>query len=483
MSAQFDQETLLVALLHEDFYSFVSPVFKTLNPGTTFQKNWHIRAIAHHLHLVGTGEIKRLLITMPPRYLKSITASVAWPAWMLARDPSLRFFVASYSAELATKHSRDFRLVVESDWFRHYFPGFGVLKRATDTEIVTQFNGSRKAISLGGAATGFGADILIIDDLMKAADATSPVERQRVKDFYDHTLVSRLDNKSDGRIIAIQQRLHEDDLAGHLLEKRAFVHLNLPAIAEEDAEIPIGSGRVYRRRREEPLFPCRESLETLEGLRREMGRPAFSAQYQQNPVSYESALVRWEKIETYDEILDRSQYEMVIQSWDTAMNDLPTCDYSVGTTWGYADHCWWLLDLVRLRLDYPALKNQVLAEAAKWQADKILIEDTGTGTALLSDLYAFARNHRSVRWRLARFRSSENKATRLAAQSAKLEEGRALFPKTAPFLAELKREMMGFPQSKYDDQVDSITQFLETYGNTAYKRGRREFPRRNVIRR
>ncbi|MBX3485128.1 hypothetical protein [Phenylobacterium sp.] len=321
MTAPRPTLSVLRAALQEDFHSFIRPAFDTLNPGQAFQPNWHIEAIAHALSEVGRGDINRLLITMPPRYLKSICGSVAFPAWMMGRDPTLRFLVASYSAELATKHARDFRSVVESGWFRTFFPNFGRLKRVADAEITTAQNGSRRSVSLGGSVTGFGADILIIDDLMKAADASSPVERQRVKDFYDQTLFSRLDDKQDGCIIAIQQRLHEDDLAGYLLEKGGnWVHLNLPAIAEEDEEIPLGPRRRHFRRRGDALFPSREPIGTLESIRLEIGAPAFSAQYQQSPVSLDSAHVRWDRIQTYEEPYDRVGYTQVVQSWDTAMH-------------------------------------------------------------------------------------------------------------------------------------------------------------------
>ncbi|WP_337187911.1 phage terminase large subunit [Phenylobacterium sp.] len=487
MTAPRPTPQVLRAALQADFHAFIRPAFDTLNPGQAFQPNWHIEAIAHALSEVGRGDINPLLITIPPRYLKSICGSVAFPAWMMGRDPTLRFLVASYSAELATKHARDFRTVVESGWFRTFFPNFGRLKRVADAEITTAQNGSRRSVSLGGSVTGFGADILIIDDLMKAADASSPVERQRVRDFYDQTLFSRLDDKQDGCIIAIQQRLHEDDLAGYLLEKGGnWVHLNLPAIAEEDEQIPLGPRRRHVRKRGDALFPSREPIGTLESIRLEIGAPAFSAQYQQNPVSLDSAHVRWERIQTYEEPYHRVAYTQVVQSWDTAMHGGPNSDFSVCTTWGYAEGAWWLLDLVRVRLDYPDLKARVLAEAHRWRADIILVEHAGTGIPLLYDLMAIVRSPplalRGRTWMPRAYQPRTDKLTRLAAQVAKLEEGRARFPSSAPWLLELKRELLGFPQAKYDDQVDSVSQFLEMFGNSEPHTGRPYVRRRQSMR-
>jgi hypothetical protein len=142
--------------------------------------------------------------------------------------------VASYGADLASKHARDFRAVLSSPDYQRLFPKTRIHpKRNTELEVMTTARGMRKAVSVGGPVTGFGARVLIVDDLMKAADAQSETERQRVKEFFDQTLYSRMDEKADGIIIAIQQRLHEDDFAGHLIDK-GFEHLSLPAIAEED---------------------------------------------------------------------------------------------------------------------------------------------------------------------------------------------------------------------------------------------------------
>src|SRR5262249_25960368 len=153
----------------------------------------HVEAICWHLQQVAEGRIRRLLITMPPRYLKSVCTSVGFAAWMLGRDPALKIMVASYGQDLAAKHARDFRTVIEAPWCRRLFPHLRPHpKRNTESEFVTTAMGVRKAVSLGGAVTGHGADIIIIDDLMKADDARLDSERQRVKEFCEQTLFSRL---------------------------------------------------------------------------------------------------------------------------------------------------------------------------------------------------------------------------------------------------------------------------------------------------
>lgn len=485
MTAPLNLEAAAFAAARADLNAFLPQVFRTLNPGSTLKAGWYLRALTHALTQVGTGETKRLLITMPPRHLKSICGSVAFPAWMLGRDPSLRFLVASYSGELSAKLLRDFRAVVESPWYRHCFPEFRI-KRATEVEVETTRHGLRRAVSLGGSVTGLGGDILIIDDLMKAADVSYPLKRQEARDFIDVTFGSRLDDQATGRIIAIQQRLHEDDPAAYLLEKGAFTHLDLQAIAEEDEAIEIGPGRFHRRARGEVLCPELQSRETLENIRRELGAGVFAAQYQQRPVAPSGELVRWEEIRRYDELLEREAYLSVVQSWDLGMSANPTADWSVCTTWGFAEGLWWLLHVERVRLDYPDLKALVLRHAARWRTDIILVEQAGAGISLLQDLHNARRSPSATtlgyRWQLRRYTPTMDKEVRLATQAAKLQEGRAIFPADASWLPELKRELLAFPRGRHDDQVDSITQFLELFGDQTYFRGRRDVPRRQSVR-
>ena len=206
------------AACRKDFVSFVRKFFHVLNPSTTFHMNWHICAIAHHLDQVRLGKIKRLIISVPPRSLKSMMCSVAFPAFVLGQDPTKRLIVASYSADLAIKHGNDFRTVVNSAEYQAIFPGMRVsAMKNTQTEVVTTLNGFRLAISVDGTLTGRGGDIIIIDDPIAALAALSQKSREHVRDWYFNTLLSRLDDKQNGAIVLVMQRLHEDDLAGVLL--------------------------------------------------------------------------------------------------------------------------------------------------------------------------------------------------------------------------------------------------------------------------
>lgn len=314
---------MLSAARRQHLPLFVMKSFETLHAGDQpLEMAWYLQATCHALMEVHRGAEKRLVITKPPRHLKSITASVAFVAWVLGHDPTARIMVASYSQDLARHHSNQTRMIMESDWYRRDFPHTRISDRGNRAlELETTAGGVRKAVSVGGSITGFGADIIIVDDCMKADEARSPTVRQELRNWYDNTLLSRLNDKASGRIISIQQRLHEDDLPAYLLEK-GYRHLNLPAIAIKDEVIPIGLGRMHHRRVGDLLNPAREDQATLEQLRRDLGPVAFSAQYQQEPVTPEGNMIRLEWFGTYDEAPPRHRFSRIIQSWDTGMTAL-----------------------------------------------------------------------------------------------------------------------------------------------------------------
>jgi predicted phage terminase large subunit-like protein len=451
------QRQMLDDVFRGDLYAFVQRCFEVLHPvGDSFRPNWHVEAICYALQRVMEGDCTRLLITVPPRHLKSISAAVAFPAFLLGRQPGFKIIAASYGHDLAERHARDTRIIMESDFYRRLFPATR-LEVARSHVLETAARGFRRAVSVTGAVTGHGADLLIIDDVMKAADAQSEVERQRARDFVDQTLFTRLNNKETGAIVAIQQRLHEDDVAAHLLAKGTFEHLNLTAIAENDEIIAVGPGRFHTRERGEALFPQQEPLAVLERMRRDLGPVAFSAQYQQNPVAPGGNLIRWEHWGNYDRQPDRDTFQRVVQSWDTALSAAPTSDWSVCTSWGYREGKWYLLDLCRVRLDYGDLKREVIRRMNRWNVDHVVIENAGTGIPLIRELIREGHS----KGRVFGYTPRVDKVTRAATQCAKLETGDFLLPTAAAWLEDFRHECLAFPNGRHDDQVDSLTQFLD----------------------
>lgn len=447
---------LLQALLRQDFYRFVRKAFGSVSPGEQFLLNWHLQAICHHLELVRQGRIRRLKIEVPPRSLKSVCASVAFPAFVLGHDPTAKLITVSYSADLAAKHAADCRAVMQSGWYRELFPGTRLSPaKNQEANYETTQRGYRYATSVGGTLTGRGGNIIIIDDPLKPEDAMSEARREMVNGWYSRTLLSRLNNKARDAIILVQQRLHMDDLAGHVDELDEWVTLSLPAIAPEDAEIPIGPRLSHERMAGDVLHPEREPLPVLDRLKHALGSATFSAQYQQCPVPADGEVVKWGWFRRYAAPPPRNTMT-IYQSWDTASKPDEHCDFSVCTTWGVTGQDLYLLDVDRARLDFPALKRRVVDHAKAWMPRSIIIEDKGAGTALIQQLRSETHG---ISYPTA-FLPKDDKLTRLHAQSARIEAGHVFLPERASWLEDLRVEIASFPQGRHDDQVDSISQFL-----------------------
>ena len=439
------------AACRKDFVSFVRKSFHVLAPSAIFHMNWHICAIAHYLEQVRLGKIKRLIITVPPRSLKSIMCSVAFPAFVLGQDPTKRLIVVSYGADLAIKHGNDFRAVVNSVEYRAIFPGMRIsAMKNTQTEVVTTQNGFRLANSVDGALTGRGGDIIVIDDPIAALAALSQKSREHVRDWYFNTLLSRLDDKQNGAIVLVMQRLHEDDLAGVLLRgSDEWTVLSLPAIAEQDEQIPIGNGQFHCRHAGDVLHPERESRDVLESLRK-LSAETFAAQYQQQPVDPGGGTIKRPWVRRYDQLPTSG---LIIQSWDVASKQGEENDYSVCTTWLVHEIKYYLIDVLRDRFDFPTLRRKVSEQAKLHKASHILIEDAGVGTALVQEL-------KTAHFSVIPVKPEYDKKIRMAIQSVKFENGQVFFPKEATWLAELEAELFAFPSGRHDDQVDSISQAL-----------------------
>src|SRR5262245_31007519 len=267
------------ALLRQDFTTFVARCFHELNPQAELAMNWHLEVIAAKLTAVRQGKIRRLIINLPPRHLKSLMASIAFPAWCLGHDPSAQILCVSYAQDLADKLARDCRSIMLRPWYQRMFATRLAPHRQAVAEFLTTAQGYRLSTSNGGVLTGKGADMILIDDPLKPEEALSDVQRRATNDWFDNTLYSRLNDKRHGAIVIIMQRLHEDDLVGHVLAQEDWEIVSFPAIAEADEvhEIRTVLGpRTFMRRQGEPLHPGREPLDTLDRIRRTIGEYNFA---------------------------------------------------------------------------------------------------------------------------------------------------------------------------------------------------------------
>ena len=464
-------------LLRHDFAWFAARCFEELNPQTNLAMNWHLEIIAAKLMEVRQGKITRLIINLPPRHLKSLMASIAFPAWCLGHDPSAQILCVSYAQDLADKLARDCRSIMMSPWYRRIFPTRLAAHRQAVQEFITTRQGYRLATSTGGVLTGRGADLIVIDDPLKPEEALSKARRDATNDWYANTLYSRLNDKRRGGIAIIMQRLQEDDLVGHVLGQEAWEVVRFPAIAEADEvhEIEtIWGPRRFTRRRDEALHPARESLATLAHIRRTIGEYNFAGQYQQSPAPLGGGLVKEAWFKRYGEKEFGESFDRIVQSWDTANKATELSDFSVCTTWGVRGKNLYLLGLLRQRLEYPALKRAVREQRDLFNASVVLIEDKASGTQLIQELIGEGCHG------VTRYQPDCDKIMRLHAQTAMIENGFVHLPQTAPWLAEYLHELTVFPNGKHDDQVDSTAQFLDWFKKPFPGQGIFEYYRRRA---
>lgn len=440
------------AIVRTNFHAFMTMSFITLRPNTEFKDNWHLEVITRHLEQVRQGNIKRLIINVPPRSLKSLITSVALPAFLLGHEPGARILCVSHSSDLASQFGRECRLIMESDWYRSLFPGT-VLKKMTEDVLETEAGGRRRAASIEAGITGHGGGYILIDDPLDASDAPSAAAREKVIRTYKNSILQRLDDKLNDRIVLVMQRLHEEDLSGILKVDPEFKSLVLPATAVSDETHELWNGSNHVRKAGELLHPEREPQSVLDEMQRQMSAAGYTAQYQEDPVPDGGEMLKPDWIKRYDRKPNRAGMRIVI-SVDTAIKGMPEANYSVATVWGEREGYHYLLDEYRKKVHLPQLVEDVAQLCAKYQPDMVLIEEQGSGVGLMAYL---KEQHGIIA--LGR-RPKLDKESRFSHATLYFEKGQVLFPRDAPWLLELERELLQFPSSVNDDQVDSVSQYL-----------------------
>lgn len=446
---------VLSAVLREDLKSFTRKVFATLNPGTDFMDSWYLDAMAYEMTRLSNGENKRLLITLPPRHMKSTMASVAWVAWMLGRHPDMRIIGVSYGEELAIRLSNETRRVMTADWYRKAFPNTIISdKKNTESYFETTAGGFRMATTIGGAMTGMGGDAIVIDDPHKAEDAHSITKLKAAVDWLRESALTRLNNPKKGIVVVIQQRFHEEDMAGTLIETGGWHHLNLPAIAQANEDIPVSDEYIYARKKGEALHPARLSLDDLREIETAMGAPAFAAQYLQMPGPIGGDIVKLEWFKRYYGEMTPRVGDHIFQSWDFAYTVTSRSDYTVCLTWLVRNHRFYLLHVFRDKVKGVALKNLIRRSASHWNAELVLMEGTGSASLLAAELQGEDPHKYWIH------EPSDSKEERLHMYARYIEAGRFYLPYDASWLPAFERELQSFPKGKYDDQVDALSQTM-----------------------
>lgn len=437
---------------------FIREAFKIINPGTEFADNWHVSLVAEYLEAVTKGDIKRLIINIPPRALKSTCISICWPAWLLGNEPSRRIICSSYSQNLSNKLSLDCRHLMRSGFFGKVFPDVSILPGQNQkNKFVTNMMGFRLASSTSGTITGEGGNFLIVDDPHNAVDVNSAKKREKVIAWFQQSFSSRLDDKNNGVIIVVMQRLHVDDLTGFLLSNKTSNNwhlLKIPLMPLSKIIYKINNF-VHIFKEGDLLHSERDVQNEIERMKGELGSQAFSAQYLQEPIVFDGGMVQKKWLKYYDEILKNDEYDHIIQSWDTAIKSGDENSFSVCTTWGKLHENFYLLNVFRARLEYPDLKKKVIYCATKWNPDLILIEDKASGQSLLQDL---KRENNDLP--LSSVKVKSDKVCRFARVTTLFESGRVFLKQDADWLDEYEKEILAFPYSKHSDQVDSTSQYM-----------------------
>lgn len=471
------------ALLRQDFLSFVLKVFTTLNPGTVYLHNWHVEAIVTLLGHVMQGETRRAMINVPPRTLKSMIVSIAWPAFLLGHDPTRKIFVVSHGLDLAEEHHAAFRKVVESDWYRAAFPTMSPAAEK-DTALVfrTSQGGQRKAFSVESRITGQGADIIILDDPLDASDAQNELACAKVNDWIVNVLMGRFNTGATGIMVLVMQRLAINDPAARLLEIEPWSLLSLPAIAEEDMTVEVAPGETGVFAKGELLHRQLLNRPYLDQRRRVMGSAAYSAQYQQRPLPSGGGLI---------DIALFNRFRTLPRTWDTrflsidAASGSESGSYSVIQFWQISDGCIYLASSQRGHWPFPELRKRAIDAKVAFQADFFLIEYASNGQALAQELWAYyPREERDQV--VQSFMPRYAKPVRMDLAMVPIEASKVFLPEQSEWLEGLLAELQAFPNGANDDQVDALSQTLWFFWhryeasrhNPAYRsRSRVIFPR------
>jgi predicted phage terminase large subunit-like protein len=421
----------------------------------------HLALLDDRLCQLAAGEIKRLMVFMPPRHGKSELCSKYFPAWFIGAYQQ-RVILTSYEATFAASWGRLARNVL-TEWGQ---PVFNV-RVAQDSSAADHWElegaqgqrGVMHTSGVGGAITGKGASLLIIDDPVKnMEEAQSATMREKAWLWYTSTAFTRLE--PDGRVLVIQTRWHHDDLSGRILERTGkelddgepWHVLSLPAIAESDESYPITDDDPYTRQEGEPLWPERFSAQRLAGIRAEAGSMVWTALYQQKPTPTAGMIWRREWFQRWRELPEISY---TIQTVDSAFQTTMAADYSVIATWGLSGSRYVLIDAWRARVEFPELKRAVVDQYNKHRPSAIYIEKKASGQSAIQEL------NRDTNLPILEYEPKDSKIGRAQGVSPLAEAGHVYVPESAPWISDWLDEHAAFPNGAHDDYVDTSSMALQ----------------------
>jgi len=461
-------------------YEFVQQAWPVVEPGVPFIPSWHIEEICEHLEAITAGEIRKLLINIPPRHSKSTIVSVMWPMWEWLTDPSHKYLCASYSGTLSIRDNLKARRLIQSPWYQERWGH--MFRLAGDQNAKQRFEndrtGYRLATSVGGTATGEGGSRLILDDPHSAQEAQSDVIRDSALEWFDMVWSTRLNDPKKDAMVTIMQRLHERDISGHILvDIGGWEHLMIPA--EWDGVRRKTSMGPYdpRQQKGELICPERFGLKEITELKQLLGTYGTSGQLQQDPVPSEGGILKTKEFQLWPADKPLPQFEYVLQSYDCAFTERTSGDPTACTVWAVFTHQGrrnaMLIDAWDEHLSYPDLRSRVIKDwsteyggttvkdglRTARRADRILVEAKASGQSLLQDL------------RLAKVPAigynpgNADKISRAHQASPTLEMGFLWLPESGKnrgqpvsWAQAFMKQLAKFPVAEHDDYVDTFSQ-------------------------
>lgn len=435
---------------------FIPEAWHVVEPATPFVTGWHLDAICEHLEAITNGQIRNLVINMPPRHMKSLAVAVFWPAWEWIEHPERRWLFSSYAAQLSQRDSLKCRRLIESPWYQERWGDRFAL--ADDQNAKSRFEndktGYRLAASVGGAVTGEGGDRVVVDDPHNVQDAPSQTMRESVLRWWDEAMATRLNDPKTGAKVIVMQRVHEDDLSGHVLAQGGYEHLMLQAEYEGVKTRTVIGWEDPRTKPGELLWPERFGPTELAALKRALGSYGAAGQLQQRPAPQEGGVVKRDWWRHYDRLPD--EIDEWIQSWDLTFKKATDNDFVVGQVWVRAGADRYLVDQVRARMNFPESLQAVRDLTARYpETYAKLVEDKANGPALIDTL------KREITGLIA-VEPMGSKEARFAAVSPQIEAGNVYLPdpNIHPWVQDLIEEAAAFPNGAHDDTVDAMSQAL-----------------------
>jgi predicted phage terminase large subunit-like protein len=444
---------------------FVDMAWPIVEPSRDYIPNWHTDAICDHLQAVYEGDIRRLVINVPPGSMKSLSCCVFFPAWVWTQDPRKKFIFSGFGDSVVLRDSRRNRNLIRSDWYQERWGDKYKILPGEDTanRYANDAGGFRKSATVKGIVTGEHADIQMTDDPLKPLEVTKSLAvaqtaLDEVLTWWNETMSSRLVDLATSARIIIMQRLVDNDLAGEMLKTGDYEHLMLPMEFEPKRKCFTCIGFEDPRTEEKELL-CEERFprEAVDKLKKELGSRGAQAQLQQNPVSAEGSIIKREWAVFYNVLPKR--FNLMIQSWDCAFKDDDTSDFVVGQVWGVVKEDYYLIDQIRGRMDFVDTCKAVKSMTTKYpKARYKIVEDKANGPAVISEL------KRKISGLIA-VNPEGGKIARVHAVEPIWESGNVFLPtpELAPWIDgedSFLEEVTGFPARAHDDQVDAMSQAL-----------------------